>query len=847
MRRHRPGPPPRPFHAPLPGVRMRPWHLPRPVRIRQALAFAGLVALTLGLVLMVAAPRSAAQITRPGRPQVTQPNAPHAGSGSGTTVTGPKMWDPLHDKPFPTASTVTVAQTTSLADQLVQVSWTGFTPSVPNNAAGPYYVYNYTDYAVMAVECRGASPASWTDCYEATSNGVPQASGTSGPPNATYAITTTAGTGQLNIEIETSLENSFLGCGQSNPCSLVIVPGQGGTPVPPPGGKPENCKDHSGDVAFGGGGNALAATTFNFGVGGSGPCSWNNRIVIPLQFAPVPTGCKQRNAAFTVAGSPMMAVAMQQWLTKLCAGNNGMTIAYNSTIAEPQAVQQAAGGVQNVALTTRPASADGVTTTQHFVYAPIAVSAVAVAYWIDNTNNGQPMSGLILNQRLLAKLLTTSYNPALACHNGLPAGCDNGVDHNPFSIFKDPEFKTLDSSIYNNVGIGAQNYEVPTVQSGNSDMTWTVTSWINANSDASGFLAGIFDPWGTHVNSYYVGVKYPTDTFTAQDPTLTWAQEFSPVFPLRQAVTYQALNENAGSDQPTVNPNGQIIYTKDPPEPIGDRALFAVVDMGDAALNHFPVAALPNADGKDVTPSNASMAAAVSRMSNSGSGTLQMNLTDKTPAAYPLTMVIYAMVPTSGLSHAKAAAIARFLDFAAGSGQTPGLQPGQLPPGYMPLPAKLRAETRKLAAEVAKQKENTSPGATPSPGSSLPASTANPKPSPSLALPGVSPSSSGTGAQPVSLLAAHPRSAAITRYILPALLVLGGLAALAGSSALAGSEGGIAGRLRLMGRSAAAFPRKAWTSAVRGRRRPASGAPGHTGPPHPGPGRPSRPSRWRRK
>ena len=77
-------------------------------------------------------------------------------------------------------------------------------------------------------------------------------------------------------------------------------------------------------------------------------------------------------------------------------------------------------------------------------------------------------------------------------------------------------------------------------------------------------------------------------------------------------------------------------------------------------------------------------------------------------------MVIYAMAPTSGLAHAKAAAIARFLDFAAGAGQTPGLQPGQLAPGYLPLTAALRAETRKAATDVANQTGNTGvPGSNP--------------------------------------------------------------------------------------------------------------------------------------
>ena len=43
----------------------------------------------------------------------------------------------------------------------------------------------------------------------------------------------------------------------------------------------------------------------------------------------------------------------------------------------------------------------------------------------------------------------------------------------------------------------------------------------------------------------------------------------------------------------------------------------------------------------------------------------------RTRPAYPLTMVIYAMVPTSGVSDAKAAAIARFLDYVAGPGPEP--------------------------------------------------------------------------------------------------------------------------------------------------------------------------------
>ena len=775
----------------------------------RALACAGLVSVGAGLLMLAAAPRSAAAIQAP------DPTA-RAAHCSSVTVQGPNMYDPTTKKPFPNASTVTVSQACNLVNQLVQVSWTNFTPSVPNNSPGPFYTNTATYYAVMVAECHGTAPTSMDGCYLADNHGLPVAFGQAGLPNTQYAITTTAGTGQANIDIETNLENSFLGCDQKHPCSLVVVPGQGGAL-----GK---CTDHSGDIGLFGSGNALAANTFSLSTGSSGPCSWSNRIVIPLNFAPTPNGCPRRNAAFSAAGSPMMADAMQQWLTGLCAGRRGMTINYDSTLGEPTAVTDVVSKTDDVALTTLPASADGVSTGgRPFVYAPIAVSAVSVAYWIDNTSTGEQLTGLKLNQRLMAKLLTTSYDPNISCQGvPPPANCDPGVEHNPFNIFFDPEFTTLNPAIAQAVPTQpiytGQPSVAPTVLSDPSDMTWTVTRWIGADSGASSYLAGTFDPYGMHVNTFYLGVKYPTNTFQVQDPTLWWSNEYQPVFGLARAVNYQAVSQDSGANVSTIQPNGTTIFTKDPPEPVGHRALIAVIGQGAAALNHFPTAAIANAAGAYVRPSNAHMAAALNHMISDGSGTRQVDLTNKDPNAYPLTMVIYAMVPTSGLSHAKAAAIARFLDFAAGAGQTTGVQPGQLPPGYLPLPASLRARTRTLAQEVAKQSGAHGGGGHGNSGSHP---TSSPSPSSAKHGSGASPSASQPAANSgprITLAAAHPQPAAFTRYALPALLILGGLSALAGSSALLGtSEGGIRGRLAALGAATAALGRSAWTRVRRTR------------------------------
>src|SRR5260221_7063752 len=137
-------------------------------------------------------------------------------------------------------------------------------------------------------------------------------------------------------------------------------------------------------------------------------------------------------------------------------------------------------------------------------------------------------------------------------------------------------------------------------------------------------------------------------------------------------------------------------------------------------------------------------------------------------------MVIYAMVPTTGVKPARAGASARVRDDVAGPGQTPGVEPGNLPPAYLPLPAKLRAQTMRAATLVRNQKGNTlnpKPSASPSPSAS-----ASPSPSPS-------PSASRTGlGEGVAIVTQSAQSAGVIRYALPVLLIVGGAATLGGAS-----------------------------------------------------------------
>jgi hypothetical protein len=744
---------------------------------------------------------------------------------SSATVPGPRMYDPATGGTFP-PSTVTVTQTKSLVNQMVQVSWTNFTPSTAQ-------VYNSQNvgYPVMVAECKGTDPSSPADCYGAENGGVTSTSGAFGPMNASYATTGANGAGLTDILIFTSQENQFLGCDEAHPCSLAIVPSQGGEAnVTPP-----KCQDHSADV--GPSGNSVGGITFG---SQDWACAWAKRIVVPMDFAPSPNSCpigEVQHPAFSAAGSPMVARAMNSWIAARCAGSHGAYVAYDPLIAEPQALSELAGHSTDVALTTRPAGIQQISTgTKKYLYAPVAVTAASVAYWFDNPVTGLPDTGIKLNQRLMLKLLTQSYAYE---NDGCPPpfpneqfGCDNGVDHNWFNLFQDPEFQALnpefsgtEPQVFPPIASGI---EIPTVQSGQSDMTWTVTSWIAANKDAQQFLAGQFDPFGMHLNTSYQNLKYPNNTFIGQDNYLPIANYYSPVFPLQLVASYQAENWYPAT-QPFKDPvTGN--FDRLPPEVPGQRALIAVVDQGDASAFLFPTAALPSpacqltnparmvTNCNFVQPTTASMTAALQGMTKEGNGTRQVNFTSTNKDAYPLTMVVYAVVPTSGTSHTKAAAIAKFLDFAVGAGQHPGVQPGQLPPGFAPLPASLAAQTRKDAAAVLHQTGNPAPQKTSNSGGGGGGSGSGTSPaapqaaqSPgSVALPSVSPSP-GALDPGVSLVAvADVRPASMSRYILPALLILGGLAALAGSSSLIGSSSTpISARLRRIGAGSMAFGRAA--------------------------------------
>ncbi|MFF0414553.1 hypothetical protein ACFYUY_29425 [Kitasatospora sp. NPDC004745] len=679
--------------------------------------------------------------------------APQAHAAGSTTVTGPKVWQPASGSYGPEGS-VTVSQTGNLTNQVVQVSWSGFTPTVGRPGGEPVTVVQpYSDkamYPVRIYQCRGEDPAI-TDCYGSTlyggdrDKGFEQKFPAAGnapdfPSNAVIAPTGPDGSGAASIEILTGQQAPTLGCDAQHKCSIVVEPNYGGDPLDlhqEQNGVP-NCDNHAIDddgFFFYAATDSVMQGVENWVTGNNAneQCAWRNHVVVPLDFAPAPADCKVQQASFSTAGLEMANRTMQQWRTGLCLGSSPMSLQYIIATGEPQArADFLAGTGTDLALVARP---DRSPAPRPYVYAPLASTGISVVYVVDDPTTGRQIRDMKLNARLLAKMLTQSY---AALGPVIPS-----VEGNPNCLFADPEFRALNPESANLHWPNCSSPEelTPTVVGGTTDLTYQLTSWIAADPDAAQFLQGAPDQWGMHVDTFYLRpafTGYPVEALQRQDNSGVpggkdaagiWKQlEWNPTLGGLVDVSRTILqNRMTALSSNILNGN----YQKRPAQPQGSRRLFAIMDAGQAQAYSLPEAALRNPAGGFVQPDRSGFAAAVADMpvdALTGTQTLPYGQAGSDFArdqrAYPLTAVQYAMVPTAGLSAEKSAAVATFLGKVTdpGWGQLYGVEPGRLAPGFLGLTQAQLAQAQDAVKHVSAQDGSYPGNQTP------PAPTTEPKP-----------------------------------------------------------------------------------------------------------------------
>ncbi len=560
-----------------------------------------------------------------------------------------------------------------------------------------------------------------------------------------FARTYSNGTGQQLFQVDTGLEAPGLGCGQD----IQPVPG-GGTTTPrcwlvvvprstPTAENPANVTNVSSVVT--------SPLT---------PEAWANRIAIPLQFNPVGTSCSIKASAQEIIGGELAAPAVAAWQPALCSlpGKTPFSYIQNSDDQARVNLTNPSYGSVGMSVFSNPIPPKETKPSNPVVYAPLTLSGVVVAFNIERDpitepdGNLQPeelglagdrVAHIYLTPLLVARLLTESYRDQLQDIGADTSSKYAWVQNNPLSVFTDPtflqynpEFSQLSTVYLNDAG-------TLLVEEGSSDATAALWKWVLSDPEARAWLdalPGQGADSGMNVNPYYStnpsvnpsGVPFGSttpETFPKSDPycvttgSTVYGPPPVPARPLcildwspyllnmnTTAADTAAANDAAKTTfDPTEPPN--LAWTANGPQITGRYMIMSVTDSAAAAQYGLQAASLSPA-GEDtpdrtfVAPDPASLLAGEQAMVPSKvAGVLQPDPTSTSADAYPLTMLTYAATTPKTLDETSRKNYAAFLRYAAGPGQVSGVQPGQLPAGYVPLPAALESETLAAATTIA--------------------------------------------------------------------------------------------------------------------------------------------------
>jgi hypothetical protein len=538
-------------------------------------------------------------------------------------------------------------------------------------------------------------------------------------------------TGQQQFETLTSIQAPHLGCGQLESdgkprgCWLVIVPrGQ----YEPNGYK---VNGSTGSGAFQ---QSSPLSTAN----------WAQRIQIHLDFTPLASACPLSVAPRLVVGTEVVKRAMSSWQFALNQAAKCSRIYVYTPTEESESTQQISAGGAGLAFTTIPIGSEALRTPgQHvptlppMLYAPVAVTALDYGFNI-NEGNGYVTTPIKLTPRLLAKGLTQVYRwdlPTFDPGNERQYPGPPWAKNNPNNITLDPEFTRLNPEVvqYQLSSIPLAPL-LPVDRSVLNQQVWqwiqsdhATGSWLDGTPDKSDPVAADPDYFFLHLGKAPAADSYPRaykgvlneGPYCVDPPQCTQKRDeiltTADMFPYAPDLDSAAASVLAASNTALTHTwlatvkysDGTFGYwAKVGVEPLGQIFMWASSDLPDLAAYGLISAQLCAPSGSDcVQPSIDSVTKALSAATADSTGLLHINPTKVPVGGYPLVDVVYAAVPTNQ-SAAALNDYADLIEYAAGQGpgggqgQTIGSHPGDLPPGYRPLPASLRAKAQAVVNQL---------------------------------------------------------------------------------------------------------------------------------------------------
>lgn len=538
------------------------------------------------------------------------------------------------------------------------------------------------------------------------------------PPNEVAAYTDADGSGSVQFEVRSEVENESLGCNEKTACAIVVIPIKGLSCEAPS----DDTKLTDQACRLGG---QFPPGSSNFATQGVDQAvspllwwsesNWRNRFSIPITFGLPPSTCdiKDPRPPTGFYGSELLAQASLQWAPAYCLDKKRFKFQHNlqSDIAGFNLMES---GTAAAALVSSEQERDG---TDPVGYAPTAVTGFGISYVIDRPNNAGEYTKLKMNARLLAKLLTQSYLGS-DLGRGHP-----GIEKNPLALMNDPEFIKL------NPGLSQTSQEAGAALlslSNSSDVMWQLTDYIAQDKEAMKWVDGKPDQWGMRVNPKYRKIEMPRAEWPLRDtyipktesscrqrnPAVYFTQLAAPVTTLRKIAEaildgWPNVQTRCDTDIATgVDKLGRIDR-----QSFGARFMLGITSLGDASRFGLRAAALETKSGTYVAPSTSSLASAVKLMEQKKKlepFALDQGDVRKSSSAYPGTMVVYTAARLRNLPEEDADKVALFIRTATSEGQREGFGNGELPGGFLPIrksgtTAGLFASAREVADKVEKQ------------------------------------------------------------------------------------------------------------------------------------------------
>lgn len=620
------------------------------------------------------------------------------------------------------------------------------------------------------------------------------------PPAELAAFTDLDGTGSVQFEVRSDVENESLGCNHETACTIEVIPIVGLSCDQP--SSPMTISDKA--CRKGGRFPAGSSNFANEGVDQAvspalwwSPSNWRNRFSIPITFGLPPDTCDvlDPRAPTGFYGSELLAQAALQWAPAYCLNKQRFKFQFNNMSDEAGWNLMEGGG----AVAAEVSSEHPLRGSNPVGYAPTAVTGFAIGYQVDKPDNAGELTDLRLNARLIAKLLTQSYLGS-DLGRGHP-----GISGNPLAIMNDPEFIRL------NPGLSQISQEAGATLlslSNSSDVIEQLTEYIAQDEDAMAFIHGKPDPWGMKVNPSYRDITMPRadwpllDTYVPKtesdcrnkNPGVYFSQIAAPVTTMRKIAealldAWPNVQTRCDYDQST----GLYKLGRIDRQSFGSRFMLGIVSLGDAERYGLRSAALETRAGAYVAPTRRSLGAAIALSEQDKRYhpfVLDQADVRRSSTAYPGTMVVYTAARLQNLEQEDADKVADFIRISTSEGQAPGSGNGELPDGFLPIEktgvtAKLYRAAQDTAEAIEAQRspapeptDDGSGGTDDGPG----ADGVNPPPAaPGNGAPSTAPEPSAVPSSspgPVAMPATQPVDSSVAGGLLPLLILLGAIGCL---------------------------------------------------------------------